>query len=108
MDNSHLLDEYVWRQKFWAGIFWLGIFLIAASFVILAIQIILFLKEGAWPQWVLLDVMGPLFSPRFRRWLTSPDDWLGLHKIVMFVLNAPILVFMFLLGILFGNVGKPK
>jgi len=88
-------------DKYAAGIFWLGILLLVGSLIMLAVQIISFLKNDTWPDWVLLDVIYPISPAQFLRWLTSPQDWLGLHKIVMTILlETPTFVGMIILGLI--------
>jgi hypothetical protein len=76
------------RKKCAEGILIAGFFLLPVSFLILVAQFIWYLKDGVWPYWVLAILVilgGP--SP-FLRWIEFPQDWHGLHTIVMWILFA--------------------
>jgi hypothetical protein len=52
----------------------------------LVIQVYQYLKTGAWPHWVLFGVLMKDLPGPFVQWIVSPTDWLGLHKIVWWIL----------------------
>jgi hypothetical protein len=78
-------------EKLTEGVFLTLLGLFFAPFLILAAQFILYLKDGVWPNWVLFDVIYPALPAPFIQWLTSPQNWYGLHKIVAWLLlESPI------------------
>lgn len=89
------------KDKFFSGILYLlGIGILLAGLALAAYQVFLFLYQGAWSSYSLLrfiDIM-PL---QFQAWIVRPDQWLGLHKLVYWLLDIPLaflaLVFGFLL-----------
>ena len=57
-----------------------------------------YLKSGVRPNWTMLTALGEHFSKGFQLWLTSPESWLGLHTLVMGVLNSDICLVLLLTG----------
>ncbi len=74
----------------------------------LAVQLLLFLKMGSWPHWAMADLIPLMSSNPFLRWLDSPQDWVGLQKVLRAILDFPLSALMFLLAILMTNIGKPE
>jgi len=105
------VDDLVERfeQKFPVGIFWFGGLLLLGSFFMLALQLFFFFKEGTWPDWVLIDLVYLISSPRFHRWLADPQDWFGLHKVIFATLfRVPTVVGMIILSAILMKIGKPE
>ena len=84
------------RNERWIG-FAVGYLLFIGGIGIVGWQVFIFLKVGQW-------VEVPLFSIAFlapnsiQSWLNDPTTWLGLHKIVMGVLegcplSCPLIIF---------------
>lgn len=78
-------------EKLAEGVFLTLLGLFFAPFIILAVQVIFYLKDGVWPNWVLFDVIYPALPSAFIQWLTAPQDWYGLSKVVAWILlESPI------------------
>lgn len=89
-DDRHPIAELI-REKLFEGVFLAALGLYSAPFLIIAAQLLFYLKDGVWPNWVLFDVIYPALPAPFIQWLTSPQDWYGLHKIVAWILlESPI------------------
>ena len=84
-DDRRPIAELI-KEKIFEGVFLAVLGLYFAPFLILAAQILFYLKDGIWPNWVLFDAIYPALSAPFIQWLTSPQDWYGLHKIVAWIL----------------------
>ena len=69
-----------------SGVLSAGLLLVIVSFLILAAQFIWYLKDGIWPYWVLAPFVLYVTPSPFQLWLTNPQDWHGLHTIVVFIL----------------------
>ena len=89
------------KDKFFSGILYLlGIAVLLIGLGLVAFQVFLFLYHGAWVSYSLLRFID--FTPiQFQAWVVRPDQWLGLHKIVYWLLDVPLaflaLVFGYLL-----------
>lgn len=68
------------------GLMMAGLFLFPVVFLILAAQSIFYLKDGVWLKWVLFLLISSVLPLPFLQWLSSPQDWIGLHKIVAWIL----------------------
>jgi hypothetical protein len=89
-DSKRQLAEMI-KEKLFEGVFLTVLGLFFAPFLILAAQLLFYLKDGVWPNWVLFDVIYSALPAPFIQWLTSPQDWYGLHKIVAWILlESPI------------------
>jgi hypothetical protein len=64
-----------------------------------------YLKSGVRPNWTMLTALGEHFSKGFQLWLTSPESWLGLHTLVMGMLNADISLVLLLAGMVTYVIG---
>ena len=89
-DDRRSITELI-KEKLFEGAFLTVLGLFFAPFLILAAQLLFYLKDGVWPNWVLVDVIYSALPAAFIQWLTSPQDWYGLHKIVAWILlESPI------------------
>lgn len=82
-------------------IFMSGLYLFMGSFLLLGVQAVLFLKNGTWPLWTLAEVVIPVSPASFLHWVLSPQDWFGLHKVVVTILEVPTVLSGILLGCVF-------
>jgi len=76
----------------------LGILLIIAGFIVIGFQVIAYLLYGDWIELPLLFLAS--FGPdSFVGWIANPTSWIGLHKIIFWVLDfTPISVLLILIG----------
>jgi len=59
-------------------------------------------------RWQPLNVNGALASwPTTREWLAHPRSWLGLHRVVVWVLRVPLFVMVTALGVALSLVTAP-
>jgi hypothetical protein len=66
-------------------------FTLFGTFVVLLIEMFLWLRSGQWPGWSGLTFLLPLISgSEFSNWLTNPSSWRGLHAIVHLALDLPL------------------
>jgi hypothetical protein len=88
------------KNKFFSGIFYLmGISLILTSLGVVCFQLFLYLYKGGWTSIQLQSVLA--FAPYdLYAWVVEPTSWLGLHKIVKWVLDIPMAFFCFIVGYL--------
>jgi len=88
------------KNKFISGIFFLfGILLILTAAAVVCFQLFLFLQNGAWTTLPILRLIE--YTPvQFYAWILEPDSWLGLHKIIYWILDVPLSFFCFILGYL--------
>ena len=63
----------------------LGIFCLIAGFGFLFYQSFLWLKEGAWTAYPLMNIF-KMILPK-DAWLFRPENWEGLHRILEFCLE---------------------
>lgn len=71
---------------------------------LLAFQAFVWLKTGNWmplPLSELLqylpDNIAPIMRP-FVRWLSSPHDWIGVHRLVAWILDLPLSAAAMIIG----------
>lgn len=78
------------KNRFFSGILYLlGIVMLLAGLALLGFQIFLFLYHGTWSSYSLLRFID--FTPiQFQAWVVRPDQWLGLHKVVYWLLDIPL------------------
>jgi hypothetical protein len=51
-------------------------------------------------RWQPLTVSGALASwPTTREWIAQPDSWLGLHRLVTWILRVPVFGIVTLVGV---------
>lgn len=78
----------------------IGYLFIFIGLGIFGVQVFIFLKTGEWIKLPLL-YLAALGPDNFVSWLDSPDSWLGVHKIIMGVLEImPLSVSVFFWGLL--------
>ena len=81
------------RESLVAGTFITGLCLFAGAVVIVGFQALSYLKSGVWPKWVLMNLIDSVLPTPFIQWLSSPNDWYGLHKVISSILiEVPISV----------------
>lgn len=102
------------KQKLTLSVFGAGVFLWGATIVILVLQLVVFLKGGEWPKWVLFDLIYSVLPAPFLVWIASPQDWYGLHKVAYLVLESSLPLVTFVLACLcmvgaikFGSCSEP-
>lgn len=74
------------RVKLGEGVMGAGFLFFSATLLILGVQVFFYLKSGAWPKWVLFELINSALPIPFIEWLAYPQDWHGLHKIVAWIL----------------------
>lgn len=63
------------------------------------IQVILWLRSGAWPDLSVFNTLSWAFPAWLIDWLNYPNNWFGLHEIVAwFVWNCPLFIFLLLVA----------
>ena len=84
---------------FFCGGITLGIIAFASLFLALGFglvgyQVFLWIKDGVWSEFATIEVFNFLFeSTLLAQWLDNPESWLGLQKIIEWLLyNIPISV----------------
>lgn len=87
-------------------VLYFGVTLIFAGFLLLLFQIFVYLYSGEWNSFPFMSLA--MFAPdKFLMWLAYPKSWLGLHKIISWILKIiPMSVFLMLLG--FSFVSMPN
>ena len=90
-------------------LFGLSIYIMFSSILILGYQIYAWLKSGTWFS-LNLFLAVPYLPKSISDWILYPDSWIGVHKVVVYVLEeTPISFAVFLLGfslvILFNYLG---
>ncbi|KMP11977.1 hypothetical protein UZ36_02660 [Candidatus Nitromaritima sp. SCGC AAA799-C22] len=70
-----------------------GLFLLSGLGLV-SYQVFLWLKDGMWPEFPIVIVFNFLFENTWlAQWLSSPESWIGLQKIVEWLLqNIPLSV----------------
>jgi hypothetical protein len=88
------------KNKFFSGIIYLlGILMLLAGLALVGFQIFLFLYQGAWSSFSLLRFID-ITPIQFQAWVVRPDQWLGLHKIVYWLLDVPLAFLALVCGFL--------
>lgn len=88
------------KNKFFSGIFYLaGILLVLLSLAMISYQVFLYLYNGGWTS-VQLRVFLQYTPYQFYAWVLNPDSWLGLHKVVTWLLPLPLALVSFITGYL--------
>ena len=84
---------------FFCGSITLGIMAFASLFLALGLglvgyQLFLWIKDGVWSEFATMEVFNFLFeNTLLAQWLDNPESWLGLQKIIEWLLyNIPISV----------------
>jgi hypothetical protein len=84
----------------------------ATGFGLLGYQIFLWVKNGVWSEFAIIEVFNFLFkNTAVSEWLSNPESWFGLQKIMEWILqNIPLSValivpsIIFLIGMIFVNI----
>lgn len=95
------------------GISYLSRFITLGGILIVLFQGVNWLKTGNWRPVTLLEGLlvtadsllsahwfQALIDTRTVRWLVSPSSWLGFHRILLWILEAPLSLFMVVGGLL--------
>ena len=92
---------------FFCGSIILGIMGFASVFLALGLglvgyQVFLWIKDGVWSEFATMEVFNFLFeNTLLAQWLDNPESWLGLQKIIEWLLyNIPISVALIVPSIL--------
>ena len=82
---------------FFCGCITLGIMSLASLFLasglgLVGYQIFLWIKNGVWSEFAIIEVFNFLFENTLAdQWLSNPESWFGLQKIVEWLLqNIPL------------------
>jgi len=72
-------------------------------------QVFLWIKDGVWSEFATMEVFNFLFeNTLLAQWLDNPESWLGLQKIIEWLLyNIPVSVALILpsIMVLVGMMG---
>jgi len=80
----------------------LGYILIFAGILLLLFHIFLYVHSGEWSSLPLISLT-TIAPDRFVLWLVNPKSWLGLHKIISWILIfIPTFAFLIFFGLLFA------
>jgi hypothetical protein len=65
-------------------------------------QVFLWIKDGVWSEFATMEVFNFLFeNTLLAQWLVNPESWLGLQKIIEWLLyNIPVSVALILPSIM--------
>jgi len=84
---------------FFCGCITLGIMSLASLFLasglgLVGYQIFLWIKNGVWSEFAIMEVFNSLFGNTLAaQWLSNPESWFGLQKIIEWLLyNIPVSV----------------
>ena len=84
---------------FFCGSITLGIMAFASLFLafgfgLVGYQVFLWIKDGVWSEFTIIEVFNFLFeNTLMAQWLDNPESWLGLQKIIEWLLyNIPVSV----------------
>ncbi len=81
-----------------------GIGFVLSGTGLFGFQVYYYLKHGIWKAysltWLVLEI-GRNFEPKINSWLIQPSNWIGMHKILIFILNlVPLSLFALISGII--------
>jgi len=84
-DDSKI--QVSWSDKiFNVFLYFIGLALVIFGIFLLGSQIFNFLKSGVWNEIPLVGIMA--YAPdKIAAWVFEPQSWLGLHKIIISILN---------------------
>jgi hypothetical protein len=77
--------------------------LFGSGFLIYGLQVFGWLRNGEWDALSLLVPVGVLIqviAPAYLAWLSDPQSWHGLHKLVMGALDFPLALILVVAGFL--------
>jgi len=84
---------------FFCGSIILGIMAFTSLFLafglgLVGYQVFLWIKDGVWSEFAIMEVFNSIFGDTLAaQWLSNPESWLGLQKIIEWLLyNIPISV----------------
>jgi len=84
-----------WRPKLFGAFSIIGFFLCAGSLFIWGYQILMWLENGFWTKHPVAETLPGLFT-----WIISWEDWFGVQKILLWVLDLELTIFYFFLGLI--------
>jgi hypothetical protein len=80
------------------GVSFPGGLLGSGGLILFGLQVFWWLQSGYWTPFPLFDVV-VAYGPRsLANWLTDPTSWLGLHRIIAFVLDVSLALTMIVVG----------
>ena len=88
------------KNRFFAGVFYLaGLLTLLACFAVVGYQVFHYLYRGDWPHLPLRSLLS--YTPYdFYSWVLAPQAWLGLHRVVEWLLGVPLAFVCFVIGYL--------
>jgi hypothetical protein len=89
------------QKKISEILFGMGACMLCAPLFLVAWDSYIWLKRGIWPAYTIETVLLEI-NPD---WLLSPQNWLGLHKLVSAISFFPVFILWIPLGILFMKMG---
>ena len=72
-----------------------SVLLIISCFVVLILEVYLWLRHGTWTSHPIIG-----FIPNIEEWLFYQNDWVGLKKMILWLFQCPLSLFLFIVGIL--------
>ena len=72
------------------GMFYAAIGSFLSGIGVLCYQGLFWLKYGTWESITIFDVLKEILPLPFLRWFVHPDDWVGFHTVMVFVLSSSI------------------
>ncbi|UCD11492.1 MAG: hypothetical protein JSU88_12755 [Nitrospinaceae bacterium] len=75
---------------------------VLGGFGLLAYQVLLWLMDGVWTEYPVILVFNALFeNTALHQWMNAPESWLGLQKLVHWLLeNTPLSLALIVPGLL--------
>ena len=68
----------------------------------LGYQVLFWLRYDTWPHISLVAFLLKFYPTLLKdSWLVEPHGWYGLHKLVIGIIDLPLALFLFFLGVLF-------
>lgn len=79
--------------------------LLVLCLAIVGFQIYLWLKNGFWVELPFIRILE--YAPNFRNltWIYQPSSWLGVHKVISYILNMGVAAVTFLLAVVIFIIG---
>jgi hypothetical protein len=81
------------------GVF--GLIFFMAGLSLFGYQVLIWLQDGTWTEFPLFVVFNFLFeNTAFHQWMTHPESWLGLQKLLSWVLESvPLSIALMIPGV---------
>jgi hypothetical protein len=78
-----------------------------AGILVLPAMAFMYLKNGVFPDWCLFTLVGNFLPTSLQYWLAVPKDWIGLHKIVYYILfDVPLTLDFFAIAGIFSFISS--